>query len=496
MADITRRVLVSFEGDPTKLVRAQDEIEDGTRAMTEQFGASAAAAHRAFDTIGLGADKQVGRLQKLSSGFQSFTGKIGQGIGAIDNFAKTLGPWNQAMELGGKAIAFADAGLEAFSKTSPQAAAEVKRLRDDFTSAKDAAMEFTGAVVIAATKPLMSLKELETQIRGVTGAFQDAFNASKNGKGLGYLLSGGFIDDAKKSLAAQADPWASTPDIGAGIANARKQHEDKLKADAVKRAAAQKAYAHRDRDVSEYASITGMDTVGAPIGYSNSLGQAAVYEDNTRSLLDAHEAASGKALTEDWQRRLGEQRTEKTNFLESTFGPIDEFNAYAEAFGMLTGGVTSAMDAWISGSMSAGEAVKKFIGTALKGLASQMAIEALKHGAYALGSLAFGDIGGAGRHAAAAAAFGAGAAAAAVAAKQMSSSGSSASGGGGGGSSSGGSGGAGGSTSAPSGSADGDSGKSRPVYILMGDSFSSDSPRMRSIRANEAMDKALRERDE
>jgi hypothetical protein len=150
------------------------------------------------------------------------------------------------------------------------------------------------------------------------------------------------------------------------------------------------------------------------------------------------------------------------------------------------------MDAWISGSMSAGQAFKKFIGDALKGLASQLAVEALKHGAYALGSLAFGDVSGAGRHAAAAAAFGAGAAAAAIAAKSMGGGGASASAGGGSSSGASGSNARGGGTASTGngGSGDGGGGRSNTI-IVYGDSFSNDSPRMRQVHAEQLVKKAM-----
>jgi hypothetical protein len=200
----------------------------------------------------------------------------------------------------------------------------------------------------------------------------------------------------------------------------------------------------------------------------------------------------------DAQRRITEQNyeafraTEQQTFLESTFGKLEDFDAYAAAFQMLSGGVSASMDAWISGSMSAGQAFKKFIGDALKGLASQLAVEALKHGAYALGSLAFGDVSGAGRHAAAAAAFGAGAAAAAIAAKSMGGGGASASAGGGSSSGASGSNARGGGTASTGngGSGDGGGGRSNTI-IVYGDSFSNDSPRMRQVHAEQLVKKAM-----
>lgn len=105
--------------------------------------------------------------------------------------------------------------------------------------------------------------------------------------------------------------------------------------------------------------------------------------------------------------------------LEGMFGPIQDFDLYAKGFQMLQGAVGSALTAWIDGSTSAGKAVKAFIGEAVKGLAIQAAMQALHHGAFALGHLAFGDMIGAGRHGKAAAAFAGVAVVASAAAKAM-----------------------------------------------------------------------------
>lgn len=173
-------------------------------------------------------------------------------------------------------------------------------------------------------------------------------------------------------------------------------------------------------DVGNLVGIGGYDQVGAPIGFGSTIyGSAAGIGGADGFDLMAPLLEKQKALTADWQTRLAAQQGKKTSFLESTFGKVEEFNAYGKAFDLLTGSVSAGLTAWIDGSMSAGQAMKKFIGEALKGLASQMLVESLKHGAYAIGSLAFGDVRGAGQHAAAAAAFGAGALAAGVAAKQL-----------------------------------------------------------------------------
>ncbi len=122
----------------------------------------------------------------------------------------------------------------------------------------------------------------------------------------------------------------------------------------------------------------------------------------------------------EWQNEVAQmQRDRQQSFLESIFGPVDQFNTYAAGFQLLQGAATDAFDAWITGSMSMGQAIKRSIAEGLRGVASQMLIESLKHAAFALGSLAFLDFGGAGRHAAAAAAFGAGALTAGVAARAL-----------------------------------------------------------------------------
>lgn len=166
---------------------------------------------------------------------------------------------------------------------------------------------------------------------------------------------------------------------------------------------------------------------------------------------------------------------QQQSFLEKTFGPVDQFDLYAQGFQMLSGAVGSSLSAWIDGSASAGEAFKKFIGEALKGIAVQMAMESLKHGAYALGSLAFGDFRGAATHGKAALMFGTGAVLAAGAAKAFN----------------------GGGASVPStGSAPnvsgGSGGAAQPERIIVfGDPFAEDSPRGRQRQAKRMVSRAL-----
>lgn len=245
------------------------------------------------------------------------------------------------------------------------------------------------------------------------------------------------------------------------------------------------AQGYGDWRVGSMGTLTSQDWMGGVNGFDF---QAQLDKDAATAKARDHMADGyedfRKRTSPDAMDYMGLRVGDKQSFLESTFGKLEDFNAYGAAFGLLTGSVTSAMDAWITGSMSAGQAVKKFIGDALKGLASQMAIESLKHGAYAIGSLAYGDFRGAATHGAAAAAFGGAAVAAAVAAKAMggggaaAASGGSASASGGGASASGGSGGSGGS--------DGDAKPAKETIIVAYlDPFANQPEHMRRQQAEE-----------
>jgi hypothetical protein len=253
-------------------------------------------------------------------------------------------------------------------------------------------------------------------------------------------------------------------------------------------------------DVSQYASIGGYDRVAAPIGYSNSLGQSAMYEDPTRQLIDQNEAKRTKELTDDWMSRLGASRERREGYLEAAFGPISEFDAYQQGFEAL-GGVFSAFseavgagyEAIVTGQGSVIGALKATAAAGIMAQGKQSMISALRETALGVGAFALGSPTAA-AHFKSAALHGAVAIAAGAAASALGAGGGGApapasSGGSGSGSGGGSSGGS--SVSAPGGERE-----LRPINIIVGEHFTEMSPRMRSQRAQEAVDKALRERDE
>lgn len=164
---------------------------------------------------------------------------------------------------------------------------------------------------------------------------------------------------------------------------------------------------------------------------------------------------------------------QQDSLITKLFGSSQEIDALTIAFDGLNGAVTASMDAWIGGSMGAGEAARKFAADYIGTQAKMMAVEALKFGAYAIGALAQGDLVHAPMYALTAAKFAAGAALAGVVAAGLGGSGGS------------GSSASGGNSSAPN-------TFSQPTQpsgaiIVYGDSFADDSPRMRQRKAQQML---------
>jgi hypothetical protein len=177
---------------------------------------------------------------------------------------------------------------------------------------------------------------------------------------------------------------------------------------------------------------------------------------------------------------IGDQRQ---SMLQRIFGDVSEFDTYATAFQGLEQVVTAGFSAWIDGSKGVGQAMKEALHGFAKNLAGEALLQALRHGAYALGSLAFGDIKGASTHGIAAAKWGAVAVAAGVVGKVTAPS----------------AGAGGGSANANAaagigygGSRSGGEQAGYSVTIVQGDGFSDSSPRYVARRARRAMDLASR----
>jgi hypothetical protein len=425
--DLSIRIRAEFEAASGQLSVALKKIQAEADELKDDLQDAGAASARALDTIGLGADRQVPRLQRINSAVQGFTGKLGQGLGAINNIAKGMAPWNQALNLAGKAINFAKDGLDAYAKTSADAAYEVNKLKKEFEGYEQSVMAGVGFLTVELLKPAMSFDEMRRSMIRVenTELYKRLFKG-----GVNMFEGSNEAGDPLESLSSSINAIKQT--FGAVTENINRYGEvdtvlgninDKLREQT---AEARKAAVETKRWVAEWnefgkaeaarrnvADVRTPDFTSQKNISTDMLGQG----DALDKLLEADIRARNLATGSDRFAASAGRRNE--SYLETLFGPIDEFSAYGTAFGALTTATQTAMAAWISGSMSLGTAVKKGIGEALAGVASQMAIESLKHGAFALGSLAFFDFGGAAKHGAAAAGFGAGAVAAAAAARKL-----------------------------------------------------------------------------
>lgn len=170
------------------------------------------------------------------------------------------------------------------------------------------------------------------------------------------------------------------------------------------------------------------------------------------------------------------ERGLQQSMLAKIFGPIEEFDLYRTAWQGLEAVVTAGFDAWISGSKSAGQAMKEALHQYSKQLAGEAVLQALRHGAYALGSLAFGDVRAAQAHGISAAKWTAVAAAATILGKTTAPSAA-------GGSS-------GYAAAGIGGGPRGGGGGTTSTTVVLGDGFNDTSPRYVARRTRRAMDLA------
>jgi hypothetical protein len=514
--DIIRRVLVEFDADESDLERAFQNIQDETKETSRDFADMGAKSAKALDMIGLHAEGQVGKVGKLHSAFQGLTGGINKGLGAIDNMAKSMAPWNQAFELGGKAVQFADSALDAYIKKFPDAKKEVDSLRSSLRGLKEDAMAYAGATLT------------RSGIEEGRGFVFDAFNTVTFGQGSRSLENrktreanasqklvdfsgitsqmdefGNFVEVSTKAL----DEWAVS---ASGIQNlALERTFDKIGAslDNMTKKAGGSGKARASK-FGDFASLGGTDAGSIGLGSSkfadalgaaNPMGQQ--YQAELEGVLKAMEDARTKALTESWMSESAGTNARRAGYLESAFGPIEQFDVYKQgfealgaAFDVFGNAVGASYRAIVTGQGGVGAAFKKMAADGMLAAGTASMVDGARELALGFGSLALGPLGGvsaaahfksAAMHAAVAAgaglaARGLGAGSTPSAAKpgagEQAGGGGSSGGGGGGGSS-------------------GDRALA-PIVVVVGDQFGMLSNRQQSLYAQEAVDRAVRERDD
>lgn len=442
----------------------------------------------------------------------------------LENKAKRWQFAAQAIGATNAAIGIGKSALEAYGKTSTKAADEVKRIQDISGKAFDGVMASIGKTVVALEPLIAGVSKLvgllndagvagpaaigalglaitgNPVVAGILGATTYGINNAGRGaaSNVNRLVMGAVgqsdrtIYDAigdiqAQSSARQQAPWLTDVAArsafrtgGASSLGSKSSLTGRAKLIVVDEKAKTVQVELLDPDDVATWGLRRNIAVGTS---STALGQAAAVDNSGLETFMARDTAAFRAGSRGLMSPYaaigsgiaGAQESQ----LSQMFGPLSEFNAYATAFDTLSGAIGSALSAWIDGSMSAGKAFKAFIAEAVKGLAVQMTIEALKHGAYAIGNLAMGNFAGAAMHGKAAAGFAAGALVASVAAKGLHSGGSAPA--------------VGGGYSAPNtATASAAQGGGTQAIIVYGDSFAEGrSPHDRQIEASRLVNRAL-----
>lgn len=217
-------------------------------------------------------------------------------------------------------------------------------------------------------------------------------------------------------------------------------------------------------------------------------------DEEARAADEQRVAMEARAGTGDFYARAdasakasrAEQLEKQREQLQTMFGEASPFRGIdliTRGFDALTESAGAAFDALISGSESAGAAFMNALGGMLKSDAIHAGVQAIKEGAWALGSLAFGDAKGAALHAASATQWALTAAAAGAGAALLGAGGGGGGGGAGSGSGSGAGAGAGGGGGLYGSGAGGDPNRGTERVIVVGDAHGSSSPRFEAVKA-------------
>ena len=360
--------------------------------------AIAKGSTRALKEFGIEAKDKQDALKQLSAMYRGLggdAGLAGDGIeaatvkwkDAIDDLIGALGELVMAMEpiiRGAATMAQGVAGATTSSDWILQAMGRGELGQDNMM--KYRALMDRREQAQKSSEALVNNQRMKMNASAVADAFMEGFTKRVVHK-MGGRVSNGNVGDSGDPLAAINALAAGGGGLGSAFGNTFAYARDQ-------RAGFQAANAAGQQGASAQAQLAGLDRTNKSI------------EEFT-------------ARMEDVLRMEEMVAARRQSMLQAIFGPVDQFNVYAAGFQLLQSAATSAFDAWITGSMTIGQAIKRAIAEGLRAIAVQMLVESLKHLAYAAGNAAFGNFAGAGAHLKSAALFGAGAVAAGVAARQM-----------------------------------------------------------------------------
>lgn len=397
---VIREAVIKLTVDAKKSTKELKDFTKGTDETAEAMkkaAEQAKAVQKQLDVIGLGAKNNSEQLKKIGDGLHSWAGR---GINAIDGFAKKLAPWNQAMELGGKALKLAEAGLDSYAETSADAAKQVKALTDEFNGYKQAVLAGVGAATVTIAGHLRGAEEIKKQYIEIENTkffkiFLDPVTRAQ------FVGGGGFGSDEGGAFKAQKNVIGAVGVFGdfkntltdlAGNAswNGLDYNLGRV-ADgfATAAATAKKAREENARWVAEFkASQAGnnarnfTDTIGTAFSAKSINGDIAT--SGAAGDFGQFGLDNGNAITqEQYMRQLGidisgslstAPTDQEPTFLERLgLDKPSEISAATTAIQGLAAGMQSAFQMIGEGSLSVGDALKKGLGIAVHALGDKLA---------------------------------------------------------------------------------------------------------------------------
>lgn len=484
IGDVKRKAILEFEADLSDLDLAFEQAESKAAELKRQTMDVA----KALDAVSLKAPK-VGLLGKAFGAFDSAVTKasrgVAGGVGAIDGFAKKLAPWNQAVELGGKVLGAMSAGLDEVAKGSGLAAKEAKALQAEFEGWQNSAKYGLGIVTLELGKQALFADDIKKKFIEIEQTkFFKAFGLKAGADGKLELMGGIFRGDDEANNSTfdpkKFDAFRDSIEINyiSKLEQAKKKY-DELAA-AAKRAAdedAKFAKGFLEAQLNQKRNNTDTRPGHEAPTFSISTGMI----DSQGAINSAHSANTAE------QRYAGSAGRRNKSLLDSLGiggDEVSKLELVKTALGSFKDAYAETVQAIASGSMSAGEAFKKGIGMIMNAVGQKLAGMAVGELFEAGANLFLGNPVGAARHAGAAAIYTAGAAALFGIGAKL---------GGGGSKPSTGAPAAGGTRPGLSlgGGSSGGGGGGERVIVFVGSAFSRDTPRMRQIQANQAVDEAF-----
>ena len=425
MSDETKKVVIKVQADVKDAIagfKNFGKISDDTIKKLSDVGKSTTSA---FDDV------------------KKAFGKLGEGIASagegVKKLSQALAPMNQAIELGGKAIRLAEAGLDAYGKTSKEAAAQVNKLKTEFSNYRDTVLEGVGAMTVAL---LGTAKGYEAQYQeilkiensdlykrfyksnGQQRSVKDIlgeYGIDPNDKATqerfaryGIQLGGGEKAGATDNKAVNAlnDAWKGVSGTVGGLVDkwniegpqALKVLEESIeKTTEAQKKAAEEAKRWR-LELAALASKNAKESTDelvkrlqAELSQPGELGD---YDLTNRVDFGAAQSNINASLAsvKELQAALAELQSpeqKKYSLLQQTFGSIDEMSLYrqeleltlgvVDAFGQAVG---SSYEAIVTGQGSVSAAFKKMFADQLLALGKSSVVEAIKETALGFGALA------------------------------------------------------------------------------------------------------------